>query len=327
LNQELHQRYGANMPSMQPHGYGRVLEESVRTERLVLVYLHSRFHSNAEIFSRDVLFTDSFASFVNNNFVFWAADINKPEGFRLNMLLNCSTYPFLAVVAYVPPAAGSTAAPGSGRMLVLDTIEGRPALNAGNLIDRLTAVRLNHLQHVGGEIQQQQEAQQRRRLREEQEAEYFRSLREDEERERRAREEAEAVRREEELAAEREREEAAQRARAEKEAEELLRAAQARREEKRSRLGVEPDEKEKDTTYIAVRFPDGRKLGRRYRHGDTLQMLLDWVDVQEDHADNWRLVTTHPRKEFGQDSSVFGNTIKEVFPDAGKNLLLNFEPL
>eukprot|EP00899_Mesostigma_viride_P028067 jgi/Mesvir1/8445/Mv24148-RA.1 len=114
--------------------------------------------------------------------------------------------------------------------------------------------------------------------------------------------------REAQAAAERE----AHEARREREAAEAAEAAQQREEEerlrqlaeKRDRLPEEPPAGEAGVTTVNFRTPDGTRFSRRFRKGDALQVLYDFVDVSSPSTKvgSYRLVSSFPRCVYDHDS-------------------------
>ena len=69
-------------------------------------------------------------------------------------------------------------------------------------------------------------------------------------------------------------------------------------QEKEASLPSEPSEGEPSTVFL-VRFPDGSRHSRRFRHTDRLSMLFTFVDVKGAagiQPGGYRLVTQFPRK-------------------------------
>lgn len=144
--------------------------------------------------------------------------------------------------------------------------------------------------------QAEEEARQRRQLREQQDAELQESMLMDSMREEEARRQAEEAERLRQLEAQRLAERAAQ-----EEAEATRRANDA--EEKRARLlaAAEPPATEPDRADVMIRLPDGRRLRRAFLGSHPVSHLYDFVDLEGEQATAgapYRLVSTMPRRAF-----------------------------
>lgn len=97
---------------------------------------------------------------------------------------------------------------------------------------------------------------------------------------------------EESLALDRARAESAARARAE-----AGRRAAAR-EAKRARVPAEPAAGEKGVAELVIRFPDGKRVRRRFRESDTLAGVADFVEASAEGGEEaeYDFVTPFPRK-------------------------------
>eukprot|EP00884_Botryococcus_braunii_P004208 jgi/Botrbrau1/13789/Bobra.0056s0039.1 len=136
-----------------------------------------------------------------------------------------------------------------------------------------------------------------RRVREEQDAAYQASLLADRERQEaahKAAEEAEAAK----LAQEQ----------ARREAEDAAAAEQAAYEEelalKASNLPSEPPQAAADVVNVVVRFPNGRRVGRRFCKSNAIASLFDYVDVEarpDVKPRTYNLVTQFPRRVIAHD--------------------------
>ena len=68
------------------------------------------------------------------------------------------------------------------------------------------------------------------------------------------------------------------------------------REAKRLALPTEPHDSDKESVKLTVRLADGTRVSRRFHMRDTIQTVLDFVDVsQEQPADNCLLVSNFPK--------------------------------
>ena len=65
--------------------------------KLLLIYLHSPFHQDAEDFCRG-LTSAQFQGFCRQRFVLWGASVNSADGHALSDSLGATRFPFLAIV-------------------------------------------------------------------------------------------------------------------------------------------------------------------------------------------------------------------------------------
>jgi len=129
-----------------------------------------------------------------------------------------------------------------------------------------------------------------RQIREEQDAAYLQSLAEDQEKERRRLEEERLQREEQERIEEEER-------RRREEEEQRNRA----REAKRLALAHEPRDDDKESVKLTIRLPDGTRVSRRFHMHDTVQTVLDFIDVSQGlPADKFSLVSNFPKQLYSQ---------------------------
>jgi len=154
-------------------------------------------------------------------------------------------------------------------------------------------------------------AQARQTLRQEQDAAYHESL----ELDKLKAEEAERIEREEREALEKAQKESE---RIEREAKEAAAALQRTLTSKESSLPKEPPLEDADAVQIVVRMPGGGRLQRRFRSGDLLSAVFDFVDItaskeesgaSEVQPGSYNLVSQFPRRVF-QDGGV--DTLAEV---------------
>ncbi|KAJ1560756.1 hypothetical protein HK405_006065, partial [Cladochytrium tenue] len=149
--------------------------------------------------------------------------------------------------------------------------------------------------------------EQARQIREQQEQAYQASLRADQEKEEKARQERERQQREQEE------EDRQLRLKAEK-----IEAKKRRRQQLRENLAAEPDAGEPDLVKISARLPGGDRVMRRFRAGDSVQTLYDFLESLElapipPEADVV-VVTSYPRRALTER----GLTLRDcgLFPSA-----------
>lgn len=262
--------YGRVHPGFFQGSYNQAIEHSKRELKYLLVYIHSPHHVNTPSFCRNILCSDEFSQFVDNNFIFWAGNLQCLEGFQVSNQLEAATYPFLGLIAPLQ------------QPVLVDRIEGVHSIDY--LITRLN----NVLDATGSEVVAAREERHMRtvdqQIREEQDAAYTASLRADQEKERKKQEELERQR-----AAEEEEQ------RQQKVLEELAKERANERERKKAFFTTEPDASKGAVARIALRLPNGQRLDRKFYQTDTLQTVYDYVDIQGLY-DNFSLTTSYPAR-------------------------------
>lgn len=107
LNPELDTRrflseFELNFGSQHPHfcdsSYQNAVAQAFQNSRFLLVYIHSPMHEDTNKFCRQVLCTQSFSTFVDNEVMMWAGQIWDPEAYSLSIQLRATTFPFLALL-------------------------------------------------------------------------------------------------------------------------------------------------------------------------------------------------------------------------------------
>jgi len=286
---------------MTPKRYLQAVERARSECKLLFVYLHCELNDNAANFCRSTLCTEVLSSFINDNFVAWASNIKYPQGFQVNNILGATSYPYMAVLCCNP--IGELPASNVG---IVDRIEG--LISMDDLMARLFHALDGFGTLLNGARLEKERRDTDRRLRAEQDAAYQESLVEDEAKERKLREEQERAEKEERERLEREQQQ-------EKERQEREQAKIRTREYRRQNLPTEASEKDKASVLISVKLPDGRQVRRRFRHSDTLQSVLDFVDCSQpedgtivEYASDYVLVSNFPRKHF----SVPNQTLQEA---------------
>ena len=83
----------------QPTGYAKTLVESYRQQKLMLVYLHSPLHPEAEPFCQRILCHPQVLELLNHNILTWGGSIHTADGARVAEMLNVSAYPYVALLA------------------------------------------------------------------------------------------------------------------------------------------------------------------------------------------------------------------------------------
>ncbi|GBG31591.1 FAS-associated factor 2 [Hondaea fermentalgiana] len=269
--------------------YRDALAEASRSERLLLVYLHSRQHPDTDRFCSRVLTEPRVAELINERMVAWGGCVEFAEAYRLSVLLKTATFPYVAVLE--PPSN-----PRDTNAKLVERIEG--AAEFGVLYDKLSNTVDKFGTVVANRVAQRTEAEARQRLREEQDEALRQSLEADRRREEERRQKEEEERRVEEER--RQKEEAAERAKADYE------------EAVASKLASLPPEppaqSDGSTTTIRFQLPNGGRFNRRFTADTSMETLRNYVDCQLYEMDpsitNYSVSLNYPRKTFGPDDDL-----------------------
>eukprot|EP01102_Stenamoeba_stenopodia_P017547 TRINITY_DN630_c0_g2_i1.p1 TRINITY_DN630_c0_g2~~TRINITY_DN630_c0_g2_i1.p1 ORF type:complete len:383 (-),score=70.10 TRINITY_DN630_c0_g2_i1:48-1196(-) len=277
------EQYGTSHPRFFAGSFSQAVQQSKRECKLLLVYLHSELHVNTPTFCREMICSELFTEFTNENFVLWAASIASPEGYKVSNVLDVSTYPFLGLLSM-------------DANTLLCGFEG--ATDVTTVVDKLTNVLEAETANLTNYRVQQEERERDRLIREEQEMAYQLALEADREKERQAQEEEQRLKEMERMA---------------KEAEENKKRAI---EFKKRNLPPEPAQGQ--GVQLVVRMPNGSRLSRRFNPTDLVQSVYDYVDSHQEEieSDSYELVMSYPRKVFSD------KTLKLQDVDASKQILL-----
>ena len=273
---------------------------------LLLIYLHSPFHSLTPTFCHSKLCSNRILKYLNdktknqNQLVCWGGSIHTADGKNVQSMMNVTAYPFLAIVRVTPQSTSSnnTNNPTRTNLETYFRMEG----------DKLSTVSTNTLYtYLSRSIQdyshQQNEElsriitrQEEINLRSEQDREYREAV---EEAERREREKQEEERRK----AEEERLKLEELNRIVLEKEEKLREAKRILE----LHGEEPDKNDKSVkcTRVRLMLPSGQRIDRRFRGIETVDTVKSFLVLYFEEKDamgesgkieNFELNCNYPRK-------------------------------
>ncbi|MCJ1437504.1 hypothetical protein MMC27_006891 [Xylographa pallens] len=261
---EFEEEYGTHELHFFEDGYAQAYDMAKKDLKFLLVVLISPEHDDTATFVREILLSPEVGTFINdpqNNIILWAGSVQDSEAYQVSSALNCTKFPFAALIVHTPQDSSTSMStvsrvpgliPPSAFIAKLQSsiTQQKPAL------DRIRATRA--------------EQQATRNLRQEQESAYERSLAQDRERMRQRRE-AEATK-----------------ARVEQEArlkvEEAKREAQKLEEWKMWRfqqIAPEPGTDVKDVTRISIRMPSGDRIVRRFPSDTSLEELYAFVECYE----------------------------------------------
>ena len=318
---EFEEEYGSHELRFFEDGYAQAYDLAKKNLKFLLVVLISPEHDDTTTFVREVLLSPEVGSFINdpqNNIILWAGSVQDSEAYQVSSALNCTKFPFAAMIVHTPQDSSTS-------MSTVSRISGLvpPSAFIAKLQTSITQQKPS-LDRVRATRAEQQAA---RSLRQEQESAYERSLAQDRERTRQRRE-AEAAKLRAEL-------EATSRAEAAK------REAQKLEEWKMWRfqqIAPEPATDVKDVSRISIRMPSGDRIVRRFRTDTRLEDLYAFVECYDlsqrdipiptfakpadyNHHYKFNMVSPMPRTVYDLDSG--GNVGERI----GKSGNLIVEPI
>lgn len=307
FSREFEEEYGPHELHFYQDGYARAYDLAKKDLKFLLVVLVSPEHDDAASFVRETLLSQEVIEYINdpqNNIILWAGNVQDSEAYQVSNALNCSKFPFAALVSHTPQDSSTS-------MSTIARISG--LLPPSAFVSRLrTSIsqQSTALERVRTARNEQQAA---RNIRQEQDSAYERSLAQDRERARQRRE-AEAER----LQAEQE--EKAQLETAEKERRNI---AQWKRWRARS-VAPEPAADVKNATRVSIRMPSGERIVRKFESNTLVEELYAFVDCYDfvgsdqstvvkpdkyEHKYRFRLVSPLPRQVYDIEGGSIGDNL------------------
>lgn len=258
---EFEEEYGRHELNFFDNGYAQAYDLAKKDLIFLLVVLISPEHDDTSTFVRETLLSQDVVNYINdpqNNVLLWAGNVQDSEAYQVSAALNCSKFPFVALVAFNPQISPPS-------MSTIARITG--LLPPSAFVPKLRTAIAQHstvLQRVRA-TQAEQTAV--RNLRDEQNSAYERSLAQDRERARQRRE-AEAEKRRLE-----------QQAKAKIEAEERDRENLMKWKLWRAQsILPEPEPDTKDVTRVSIRMPSGERIVRSFDASSRTEELYAFVE-------------------------------------------------
>lgn len=301
---EFSSRYGETHPMFYIGSLEAASQEAfygkARDRKLLAIYLHNDDSVLSNVFCSQMMCADSIVSYLSQNFITWAWDFTK-EANKARLLTMCTRH-FGSVVTQTIRTYKTDQFP-----LLLIVMGKRTSNEVLNVIQGNTTVDELMMRLMGAmeiftaqqqeDIKDEDEREAREMVKREQDEAYRLSLEADrKKREAQEREEAEQVR--------------------------LERIKREQEEEKQAiRLSLEqalPPEPGEDSgeqiSKLRVRTPSGEFLERRFLGSCKLQVLFDFVASKGYPSDEFKLLTTFPRRNITQLDP--GSTLMEakLFP-------------
>uniref|UniRef100_A0A8C2GDW5 Fas (TNFRSF6) associated factor 1 n=1 Tax=Cyprinus carpio TaxID=7962 RepID=A0A8C2GDW5_CYPCA len=253
-----------------------------RDRKLLAIYLHNDESVLGNVFCSQMMCADSIVSYLSQNFITWAWDVTK-EANKARLLTMCTRH-FGSVVAQTIRTYKTDQFP-----LLLIVMGKRTSNEVLNVIQGNTTVDELMMRLMGAveiftaqqqeDIKDEDEREAREMVKREQDEAYRLSLEADrKKREAQEREEAEQVRQE----------------RIRKEQEEEREAIRLSLEQA---LPPEPKEEGGEpVSKLRIRTPSGEFLERRFLGSCKLQVLFDFIASKGYPSDEFKLLTTFPRR-------------------------------
>lgn len=320
FSREFEEEYGTHQLTFFDNGYAQAYDLAKKDLKFLLVILISPEHDDTSNFIRETLLSRELVNYVNdpmNKIILWAGNVQDSEAYQVSAALNCSKFPFVAIIAYNPqssPPSMSTIARTTG------------LLPPSTFVSKLRTAIAQHSAILDRVRVTQAEQTAARNLRNEQNSAYERSLAQDRERARQKRE-AEAEKRRLE-----------QKAKAKKEAQERHRDNQMKWKLWRAQsILPEPELNAQEVTRASIRMLSGERIVRRFDADVSTEELYAFVECYDilqlktdiptqprtkpedyQHMYKFRLVSPMPRVIYGPDDE---GTIKERIGRSG-NLIV-----
>ncbi|KAL9611513.1 MAG: hypothetical protein Q9167_003837 [Letrouitia subvulpina] len=306
---QFEEEYGTNSLPFFEGSYAQAYDLAKRDLKFLLVVLISPEHEDTSSFVRTTLLSQEVTSYISNprnKVILWAGDVQDAEAYQVSTALNCTKFPFAAVVAHTPQDSSTS-------MSTIARISG--LVPPVSFISRLQTVINRHSTVLDQTRIARNEQQAARDLREEQNSAYERSLAQDRERARQRRDEEEGRIR------------AEQEEKAKVEADELnTRKLEQWRKWRAQSILQEPEPDIKEVTRVSIRMTSGERVVRRFSVDTDLEELYAFAECYDileqqnlttvqkpgdyNHSYGFRLVSPIPRTVYSlADGGTIGNKI------------------
>ncbi|MCJ1465694.1 hypothetical protein MMC07_004313 [Pseudocyphellaria aurata] len=265
---EFEEEYGSHSLHFFENGYAQAYDLAKKDLMFLLVVLISPEHDDNSTFIRETLLSETVTNYIHdpqNKIILWAGNVQDSEAYQISSALNCSKFPFTALIAHTPQDSTQDS---TATMSTIARITG--LLSPSAYVSRLRSAIAQQsaaLDRLRATRAEQQAAQ---NLRNEQNSAYERSLAQDRERAR-LRREAEAS----ELLA-------------------LQGAAEKRESEKKQRQRLEewrlwraqlmlpePRPEDRAVARISIRMTSGERVVRRFAQSATIEELYAFIECYE----------------------------------------------
>lgn len=278
-------KYGAEHPVFYLGGFDSASKDCVREGRFLMCYFHDFSKSECSRVANNILSAETVRQVLNTGqILFWACRTDTPEGQRVMRKLNVTNIPQMVFLAPVVNPFGNVGRYGT-QMKLRGRITEPILFSVPDLIEKIFGLVSANTEYIQPIQEDRRRTVVNRDIRAEQDEEYLRSLRADQERDKKRQEEEK------------------------RDKERLLRLEQKaeRREEQRNdllknkelaktRLSI-VDEVDASTVRIVLKFPDGARHERKFLPSDPIQSLYYFALSQEITPAKFSVTQTHPRRE------------------------------
>lgn len=291
---EFEEDYGNHNIRFFEGGYAQAYDLAKKELKFLIVLLLSPEHDDTSTFVKETLLSNEVTEYLNEHrdeFIIWSGNVQDSEAYQVSTALNCSKFPFTALVVHTPQDSSTSM---STVARVTGLVEPTAYITQ---LRRATEQQAPALARVRSQRNEQQAA---RSLREEQNTAYERSLAQDRERAKQRREAEAAQARE------------VEQARAKEEADRKeARKVELWRQWRAQSIAAEPGSEVKDAVRISIRTTSGERLVRRFQAEAKVEELYAFVECfdalkaeakgsvtkPEDyqHSYGFRLVSPMPR--------------------------------
>uniref|UniRef100_T1J5Q1 J domain-containing protein n=1 Tax=Strigamia maritima TaxID=126957 RepID=T1J5Q1_STRMM len=298
---EFAQRYGDCHPMFYQSSLEEALKEAchkpAKERKMLAVYLHHDGSVLTNVFCTQLLCSETVVSYLTSNFITWAWDLTL-ETNRAKLLTMASRH-FGAVAAQTIRNFQVEQLP-----LLLLVMRSRSTTSVFSIINSVVSLDelMTSLIHAVDvytnqqqvEIREEDERQARESVKREQDLAYEESLQAD-----RIKEGAKRQEEEERLKREMEIEQA--RLKEQMRLDQQAAVKEAIRLSLEDKMPPEPSESTRlPTTEIRFRLPAGKVVSRRFLAKESLQILLDFIVVQGYPVDEFKVLTSWPRRDLTQ---------------------------
>jgi len=263
-------------------GFNLALDSCKKESKFLLAVLISPSHDETHTWVRDTLMSSQLHQFLQTHkheLVLWGGSVQDAEGYQVSSSLNCTKFPFAALICQTTDSTGGSSR--AGDMTVVMRAAG--PMPPSELVAKLGSAISAQQTQLASVRAQRAEHQAQRNLRQEQDSAYERSLAQDRERTRRRREEEQA------------------RLVAEKQASEAAAQEEHRQQQKetwkrwrKAQISYEPQGSSKDIVRLSIRMPDGERVTRKFIDSAPLEDLYAFVECYNYTDDSTESPTAPP---------------------------------
>ncbi|CAM9184440.1 unnamed protein product [Choristocarpus tenellus] len=312
-------KYGTSHPEFSSKSVVEALDKAWSMNRLCLIYIASDVNRGGKKGKVDGDLCHAFAdhkvaSFIDENFILWAAEARGPGAAAAAKLAGARSYPFLGVV-HTSSRVDRHTLRRKTKQSTVALHHFNPPPSPAQMLSWMSRVLELSKHRLRAEREQQRLQEEEDSIHRERQDGYIKAVRDDTINEiKEAKEEAQR-------ALEEEKERQAQQAREDKKREDA-----ERRSKKAAAMGPEPEVDPATTTKmvstIMLRLGDGSRVRRRFLCSDPLEQVFDWADVQGVDLGEQRLASSFPKASFSHPEDSL-KTIEEA--GLGKQAMLFVE--